>query len=266
MARVGLLSTDFDGTLVGHPSDGRCAPEFAGILQEHQKAGGLWAINTGRSLEHLIEGLDRFAAPICPDFAITHEREIYQRRASGEWSPLGEWNRICKQRHDTLFAECGNVWEAVRELVESRQDVTMIEDRPYPEGLVTTSEEVMAEVCEVLNQFAEENPDLGYQRNTIYLRFSHREYHKGSALAALTANLGIDRAIVMAAGDHFNDLSMLDGSSAELCCCPANAIAEVRDLVRRSGGYVAARTCAEGVAEAYDWFINRGSSAETGAV
>ena len=34
-------------------------------------------------------------------------------------------------------------------------------------------------------------PDFSYQRNTIYLRFAHRDYHKGSTLGELCRVLGI---------------------------------------------------------------------------
>ena len=97
-------------------------------------------------------------------------------------------------------------------------------------------------------------PDFGFQRNSIYLRFCHKDYHKGSALGELCRLEGISGHHVMAAGDHFNDLSMLDGAYAKMTACPANAIEPVKELVRRTEGYVAKKCWADGVAEALAFY------------
>ena len=89
MSHLRLLSTDFDGTLIEHPSDGRCSTAFAEVLILNQKAGGLWALNTGRSLDHAREGLALFAAPVLPNFLLTNEREIFLRTRDGAWVDIG---------------------------------------------------------------------------------------------------------------------------------------------------------------------------------
>ena len=55
---------------------------------------------------------------------------------------------------------------------------------------------------------------------------------------------------IFAAGDHHNDVSMLDGRFAAMPACPANAIDNVKDAVRSAGGYVAEREYGAGVHEA----------------
>ena len=60
-------------------------------------------------------------------------------------------------------------------------------------------------------------------RNTIYFRFAHRDYTKGSALGAITRELGLGAQNCFAVGDHLNDLSMLNRSYAQQLTCPANA-------------------------------------------
>src|SRR5206468_14315 len=75
------------------------------------------------------------------------------------------------------------------------------------------------------------HPKLDYQRNGIYLRFCHADYHKGAALAELARLLDVARENIFAAGDHHNDISMLDGRFAAMPSCPANAIPEVQHAV-----------------------------------
>ena len=101
------------------------------------------------------------------------------------------------------------------------------------------------------------HPNLDYQRNTVYLRFCHVDYHKGAALAELARLLEVPRENIFASGDHHNDISMLDGKVAAMPSCPANAIQEVREAVRNAGGYVARREHGAGVHEALLHFAKR---------
>ncbi|MEI6073306.1 MAG: HAD hydrolase family protein [Verrucomicrobiae bacterium] len=254
MSFLRLLSTDFDGTLIGHPSDGRCVPAFAEVLTRHRSAGGVWALNTGRSLEHAVEGLAIFSAPVAPDFLLTSEREIFSRNDDGSWTPHAEWNDLCTERHDALFLSAAPVIRTICSFAERSPDVTVIEEGGRPAGLVTSSEAVMDEVAAFIERESIEHPDFSYQRNTVYLRFCHRDYHKGSSLGEVCRMLQIDRAAVLAAGDHFNDIPMLDGRYAAFPCCPSNAIPEVKRTVRAAGGHVAALPAADGIAEAWKFF------------
>jgi hypothetical protein len=47
---------------------------------------------------------------------------------------------------------------------------------------------------------------------------------------------------------------MLDGTAAAMVACPANAVAEVKDVVNRAGGYVSPLAWGEGVADAIRHF------------
>lgn len=253
MSRFRLLSTDFDGTLISHPSDGRCAPAFADVLHRHREAGGQWALNTGRSLDHALEGLEIFSAPFAPDFLLTNEREIFSRGGGG-WESHAEWNDRCSERHDELFAASGALIGAIQDLARSTADVTIIEEGSRPVGLVTTSEDVMQDVAQFIDRASAGFPEFSYQRNTVYLRFCHRDYHKGTSLAEVCRLLDIGRDAVLAAGDHFNDLPMLDGRFAAFPCCPSNAIPEVKRSVALAGGHVASLPAADGIAEAWKTF------------
>jgi len=254
MARLALLSTDFDGTLIMHPSDGRCTPAFADVLLQHKSSGGVWAVNTGRSLEHAQEGIAQFQAPHPPDYLLTNEREIFLRAACGNYLPHTPWNSLCDKRHDDLFLRSEPVIVRVRERASRSPDVTIIEEAGRPVGLVTSSEHVMEEIAGMLDNECAAFPDFSYQRNTVYLRFCHIDYNKGTALRELCCLAGIHPSAVLAAGDHFNDLSMLDGTHAAFPCCPSNAIAEIKAAVGAAGGYIATKPAADGIAEAWHFF------------
>jgi hydroxymethylpyrimidine pyrophosphatase-like HAD family hydrolase len=95
---------------------------------------------------------------------------------------------------------------------------------------------------------------LGYQRNTIYLRFGHRGFQKGSTLTRLARHLGIPASRIFAAGDNLNDLPMLDPQVAAYLACPGNSHPVVRETVRHHGGYIARAHTGEGLCEALHFF------------
>src|SRR4051794_15803812 len=116
---IRLLSTDFDGTLVHHESTPPVVPELFQALQGLRASGVQWAVNTGRTLWHLEEGLrHEFRFPIEPDFVIVEERDIYRRTRSGGWEPLGEWNIRGAAHLDELFRLAGPLLAEVLAHVE----------------------------------------------------------------------------------------------------------------------------------------------------
>jgi HAD superfamily hydrolase (TIGR01484 family) len=262
MASLRLLSTDFDGTLIG-PSGEGCPEALAQILVEHHRQGGLWAVNTGRGLEHILEGLEDFSAPVIPDYLLVNERAIYRRE--GElWESHEEWNRTCRKRHDELNGLAGGFFGWVKEMADaSDHTITIVYEDELPAGLITSDENMMEEVVLRVAEAARDVPGFAFQRNSIYMRFCHRDYHKGSSLRELCRMENLSPEEVFAVGDHFNDTSMLDGTHAGMTACPANAIEAVKETVRRAGGYLSEASWAHGVAEALRYYERRTSGRES---
>ena len=257
---IKLLSTDFDGTLVAHDSDPVLHPDCMELIGELQREGALWAINTGRSVELLESGLLDFEFPIRPDFILTSERDVFRpsQNGGGAWEPFGDWNQRCAREHTDLFNSAQSVLAEVVDFVSQKTKARLIYHSEGIEGLIAASEDEMDRITKFIDQARAKQPKFNYQRNTIYLRFCHADYHKGAALAELSRLLEIPREEIFAAGDHHNDISMLDGIYAQYPACPANAIPEVKEAVRRADGYVARRECGAGVHEALLHFAGGG--------
>lgn len=263
MPALRLLSTDFDGTLIGPAGEERCPEPLADFLREHQGRGGLWAVNTGRGLDHILEGLDAFAAPVLPDYLLVNERAIY-RREGRAWNSHEEWNDLCRKRHEELNDTASELFDVLHQMAQdSANTVTVVWEDNLPTGLITSSESVMEELVGRITEVAQTVPEFSFQRNSIYLRFCHRDYHKGSSLKELCRIERIRSEEVFAVGDHFNDTSMLDGISAGMTACPANAVVTVKETVRRAGGYLAKASWAHGVVEALQYYEVRTSGRES---
>jgi len=248
MTRYRLLSTDFDGTLVSHPSDGRCLPEMGEFLQHFVTSGGIWVVNTGRSLEHTLEGLELFQAPVVPTFLIVNERHIHEH-CDGKYGSWESWNRPCDEIHRRLWEQSAPLIARLRELAAATTDVHFIDHLGQPEGLISSDVEAMERFVALLDEARKKFPDFSYHRNAIYLRFAHRTFSKGTALRHLSRSLGISAAATAAAGDNLNDLSMLQSGIAAWQVCPGNAVPEVKARVRENGGFVSERTEAHGTLE-----------------
>jgi len=83
----------------------------------------------------------------------------------------------------------------------------------------------------------------------FYLEAMHPEATKGKALEAVARYFGINRAEVMAVGDSYNDLDMLQWAGLGV------AMANAREEVRRAADYVTLSNEEHGVAEALTKFI-----------
>jgi hydroxymethylpyrimidine pyrophosphatase-like HAD family hydrolase len=205
----------------------------------------------------LESGLLDFAFPVHPDFILTSERDVFRPTENGRrWEPYGDWNQRVARDHEELFASASSVLTEVLDFVTRKTQARVIYDRHHVEGLIARDEAEMERIVSFIDEARAPHPKFYYQRNTIYLRFCHADYHKGAALAELARLIEIPREETFAAGDHHNDLSMLDGRYAQFPACPANAIPEVKQTVRNAGGYVAEGIAGVGVREALLYFTS----------
>src|SRR5438309_330150 len=226
---IRLLSIDFDGTLVSRVSepvlDARCIE----LIRDLQSSGAFFAINTGRSVDLLESGLTDFEFPVRPDFILTTEREVFRPGNNSEkWEPFGDWNERCARDHAELFSSAQSILAEVVDFVTQKTKARLIYHSEGLEGLVAENDQEMERIIEFIEQARGAEPKFNYQRNTVYLRFCHTDYHKGAALAELARLIDIPRENIFAAGDHHNDISMLDGQVEAMPACPANAIEEVK--------------------------------------
>lgn len=252
-----ILSLDFDGTSYEDEALPPVHPELPPLLRAWRERGAVWVVNTGRSVSHTLEGLVRGRFGLAPDFLITRERDIMVRNPVGRWIDFGSWNARCEEEHDKLFRRVRKVLKEVRRFIEKETAGSYLEMPEEPAGVVASSLEEMERVVDFVDPLIAEIPDLRYERNSIYLRFSHAGFTKGTALAHLSRSLGLGPPGVFSAGDNYNDLPMLDPSVAGHIACPGNALPGVRRAVEAAGGFCAPGRASLGTAEALRWLAAR---------
>ena len=204
------------------------------LIGELQKAGAIWAINTGRLSICLKRASPILPSPAVPILFSPRSATFFglpRTAARGKHSAIGTIDALATIE---LFSSASSVLAEVIDFVNQKTQARMIYEPQGPAGLIAQSEEEMDRVTEFIEHARKRQPKLNYQRNTVYLRFCHADYHKGAALAELARLIEIPREQIFAAGDHHNDVSMLDGKVAAMPACPGNAISEVKEAVRVS--------------------------------
>lgn len=246
-----LLAFDFDGTLFTPDSQPPVPSDFFKIIKEvRENQQCLWGINTGRSLMQTVQGINEARFPFLPDYIIAREREIYTPNKFGRWLPVKAWNKGCDKDHKRLFRKNRRLMKQMRQWIEQETSATWGEQEGEPAGVIASSAEEMNRITQWLNQQLENTPLLGFQRNAIYLRFSHQNYHKGSALAEVGKLTGITPEKTFAIGDGHNDLDMMDVNIASHLACPGNACPEIKERISEVGGYIAQGLAGDGAIEA----------------
>lgn len=246
-----ILSFDFDGTL-HDPAENPPVPAefFETILDLRQSRNAVWGINTGRSMPQVIEGFVESNFPFLPDWVVAREREIHFPSQFGRYAPHREWNDRCEKDVHRLFRKSKKTLKAVRKTVEEHTGAQYIEMDGEPAGLISRTEEEMEWIVDRIAPLIAAVPDLGWQRNSIYLRFGHRNYQKGSTLSEVARLHGLDTARTFAAGDSHNDIEMLSPEHSGYAACPANAVEAIRKVVCARGGIITAAPHGLGVVEA----------------
>jgi len=244
-----VLGFDFDDTLILNDRSPKLNPEFFECIQWiRQNYGAAWGICTGRSLYQLVEGFNEVKLPFLPDFVVVREREIYLPGQFGRWVPDEAWNTKCEKEHQRLFRKSKRALAKAQKFVEKETDARWASVEGDPAGIVASSVEEMDKIVEFM-QGLKTPPDLTYERNAIYLRFSHHEFTKGTCLLEVASRWGQGPETILAIGDNHNDLSMLQPEVSEACGCPSNSVPAVREWVAERNGHVASKPGSEGVME-----------------
>jgi hydroxymethylpyrimidine pyrophosphatase-like HAD family hydrolase len=253
---IQLISTDFDGTLFAEFENPPIPDQVVALIGELQARGAKWVINTGRDMSSLMEALARSHIPIQPDFLVLVEREMFKHDGV-RYGPVTAWNTACARDHDRLFARVRREVPELVEWVNARFRATVYEDAYSPFCLMAGNNGDADLIHAQMKLFCARFPQLTVVRNDVYARFSHAAYNKGTALAELTRQLELQADGVFAAGDHWNDLPMLDLKFARWLAAPGNAMVEVKEAVRRQQGFVSELNCGQGVAEGLEFSLKR---------
>lgn len=256
---IRLLSLDLDGTIMVYDDPApRIHPGVIDLLNELQVSGIAWCINSGRDLPDQLTVLKASQAQglrhmpvglVCAEsMAYVHQDDTYR--------PLEPWNT--RALHDLI-----RLHARVRDRLRPHHD--WIEKQFKPKGVYVGEHYTAYEVREdgelprrlfrELEALLAGLPGLMLTRNGPWVAVLLKRLGKGNTLKAFARETGFAPGEILAVGDQYNDLNMLDGSAAHHVGCPENAIPEVVDRVLKCGGFVASRPGPEGTLDVVRHFL-----------
>lgn len=250
-----LVVTDFDGTIFQEFENPPIPFQFQEKILEFRQLDIKWVINTGRDLTGVLELLARSHSKVYPDFIVAVEREIYAK-VNDKYESIREWNEICKIKHEKLFRKIRPHLQELSEFLHRNFPATLYSDPYSPLCIIAENNGVMDRICEFLNTFCMKIPDLRVMRNDVYARFCHKAFNKGTATQEIVRLLNLSPEEVFVAGDHLNDLDMLNKQIAKYLAAPSNAIELVKKHVIGNGGYVSQLPAGFGVVDSIEHFLN----------
>lgn len=252
-----ILSFDFDGTLHDPAVCPPVPPAFFELIRNlREEQGVVWGINTGRSMAQMVEGFLESRFPFLPDWVVAREREIYQPNRFGRWLPHTRWNQRCETEIHGLFKHASKLLAHLRQEIETHTGARWQEMHGEIAGIIAQSEEEMEWIVDHIEPLVAAEPHLAWQRNSIYLRFGHRDFQKGSSLSQVASEYGLTTARCFAIGDSHNDLEMLDPAHAGMTACPANAVAAIKEKIAATGGLITRAAHGQGAIEALNHYFN----------
>jgi len=253
---IQLVATDFDGTIHDAGAVPCIAPALLEWIDASRREGLRWVVSTGRELTDLTGRLRESGSGVMPDFVVSVEREIHILDGNG-YRPHAGWNSACQQDHQALFEKSADSIGRMRAWIQENSGARVFEDAWSPLCVAASTMEEADAIHEWIGMECLKRSPLVVVRNTHYFRLGHRSYSKGTALGEIARIAGASREEIFAAGDHYNDLPMLDGTHAACVAAPANAVPEVQAMVHRAGGYLAKQPGALGTLEALNFFRAR---------
>ncbi len=246
---IKIISTDFDGTIFAEFENPPIAEKFVSLVGELQARGVKWIINTGRDMSGLMEALARSRISIQPDALVLVEREIYFHKDS-RYVGLDEWNHACTRAHEELFVRLRrDLPKLVKWINAHYDDATIYEDAYSPFCLLARQTSDAEAIHKYLDDYCRTVPDLHVVRNDVYARLAHSGYDKGRGLTEIARHWRVRPEHILAAGDHLNDLPMLNREHAHWLVTNANGIEVVKETVRRQDGIISQLACGHGVAD-----------------
>ncbi len=221
-----LVSLDYDGTLQ-QTNGAPISAEFFEQMAAWRTHGVRWGINTGRSLNYLLQEILP-CSPVLPDFICTCERYVYQAGADGRLYPALEHNELCHKHNSELRAALSpRLHSLLAQLRQTHPQLQWESAADDPLSIEALDSPTMDAIIPHLLPLVAEGHTI--QRAGRYMRFADARYTKGTALEQVRQAWQVREENMFIMGDGQNDLDAFLMFPAAWCAVPAGAHSEVLD-------------------------------------
>lgn len=263
---IKLVAVDLDDTLLD--SGLRISPRCLEAIRQVQERGIMVTLATGRMYSSALP----YARKIKADLPlITYQGALVKNSQSEEvlyYRPVPtalavEVMRFFRQAQVHFHTYLGDelCLESLTEEGIMYANLAGVEPRIVPDLMAAVQQEQAPKIMAVtdneralldmeLELKARYSGALNITRSKpFFLEIMHQSANKGDALRVISEHYGIDRKDVLAVGDSYNDLAMIEWAGVGV------AMGNARDVVKDAADFVTASNEEAGVAEALCRFV-----------
>lgn len=243
-----LIALDFDGTSAVYEPHMAMHPGVMDELGHLCQQGCGWVLNSDRYTDTLLEIAHALPCRLRPDGILSAQRFIHTRTDNGNYEPLHQWNDFRMKLHDELWREISPCFESWQQEIESEFTICerYVDEHVFAYRVPAGENSALHER---MHDYIRPWPNAQLSGNHEWSFILHAEFSKSSLLEHYCELRGIETQKIIAIGDGFNDISMLDAGLTPHTGCPADAGPDVIAAVRAGGGYVAGSSGPEGTIE-----------------
>lgn len=250
-----LVALDFDGTSAVYEPQLAMHPGVMDVLAQLRDRGYDWVLNSDRYTDTLIEVALRLPAGLRPDAIMSTQRFIHTRNGGG-YEPLKKWNDSRMDLHRDLWEEIKPFFEEWQREIEADFTICDCVVNELVFAYMVPAEENEA-LRRRMQDYIRPWPRAQLSGNHEWSFILHSDFSKAALLEHYCTVRGIAMEKIIAVGDGFNDISMLDAGLTPQTGCPSDASPEVITAVRAGGGYVAGCSGPEGTIEVIRFYYDR---------
>ena len=250
-----LISLDLDGTCVRYEPVLEVDPVIIDLLKTFYPAGLRWVMNSDRYSEMMVEIAERIEPDLRPLAVLSSQRFIHFLDEGKQYCPCSDWNQQQILMHSKVWDKMSRCFEDWSSIIKKNFQIMDCAVDEHVFAFMVPDHET-PDLRKLMLEFIKHWPDVKLSGNQEWTFILHGGFSKSRVLKKCAEVLGVKKADIIAVGDGFNDISMLDGSAASMVGCPANACREVIETVKAAGGIVAGTNYAAGTVEVLNYFLN----------
>lgn len=252
---IKMIAMDFDWTIVDHSKKNakdRVGKNIIEILNRFIERGNYAGIVSGRAVwdferEFGYMGIE-WANPF-PNYVIAREAYIYETK-NNEYIEKKEYNLPVREKIMELNKKISSYFNDIFEMYKL-EEIIVTNFFIYGDFAVeihVKSEEAQR-AMELMNKFIVKHniKNAAVHRNGNMITIYNQIAGKGNTLLAAAELFGLKPGEVLAIGDNYNDISMIDGKLGFIGACVGNAEIGIKEIVKAGGGYIGKAAAYEGI-------------------
>ncbi len=242
---IKLIAMDLDWTLIDHSKnvDQRIGKELVDKLNDFIKKGNYAGIVSGRVLWDFELEFERagvlWANPF-PNYVVSREAYIYDIE-NKDFVSFDEYNLPTKKKVVNFNSNLSLYIPEMLSMYE-RENVYVGNFITYGDFAleIHVKQADTDKAMNLMERFVKEKKivDAAVHRNCTAITIYNKNAGKGKTLMAAVKHFGIKPEEVLAIGDNYNDVSMIDGKLGFIGACVGNADDNLKKIVKAGGGYV----------------------------